>query len=198
MAKSASRDPARLAVDDRIAEIEVRRSAVVTEILALEKKGVKPEAEPVGDSLDVEAMRLLISIVPPSTDKVSRGVRLAALHRERDVIDRALAIGRVRQIQAHADRVNQMVAAGAGTDWAELQRQRALAVSLLWTLNRRIHELRRRLTSVAGTPSLIADGFALLGVGDKTTFDRACAQANDFVDAVVKAGVVTRGEIENA
>ncbi len=173
-----------------------RRAVVIKGIVALEKKGVKPAVDDPGNSLDAEALSLLADLESAAPKRAaSPGAQLAAFFHERDVIDRALAIGRIRLAQAYADRVQAMLDAGAGNDWRELLRQTAIVVAQLQELNRRRRDLRATLSAGAGVPILPCDGFRLLGVGEPSS-DRGADEANRYLEAAVAAGIITKRELD--
>jgi hypothetical protein len=193
---AAPRSKPVLPIDLRLAEVRARQRVVILEIVELESRGTIPQDMEDQQSIDADAMRLIdgsedTSSTPKSRpeSKGSAGPRLLALLREREVIEKALVIGTQRQLQAHSDRIRQALLERAD-EWREIVFQTAQAVVTLRKCNRAREQFRKEMT-YAAPPSLVCDGFQLLG---------ATRIVNDdvyrFLQSVVRAGIMSAKDVD--
>lgn len=186
-----------LPIDDVLIGLRARRVACVLEIIALEAGGAVPADEAPASDRQVAAHKLLagagFTISPPETPA---SVRLAALFKERDATDLAIEIGERQAHREHAEKQRAEIEARAG-EWAELTHQLVLAVVAVRRITRARDDFRRSVTRIS-TPTLPCDGFKLLGDGLAAAWTPAGVDADRLVAAALKAGFVTKKEIQNA
>src|SRR6266566_5043810 len=95
-------------LDSRLRELDVRREIITKQIIALEQTTAVSRTEVSADVAQAEALLDGAQFVASRDRPMSQ---LAALHAEREVIDRALKIGR--------DRKHRLATERAGQVWAD-------------------------------------------------------------------------------
>jgi len=183
-------------LDTRLAGLEDRRKIATAEILMIEKRlknvGTINLDLPNEPTLDDRARALLggdvIELAPAAPDDR----RLAQLHRERRVIDRALELGRSHSGRLRIAATAEVLAHGS-EKWQANLRETALIGARLRALGRERRRLREEIALSVGGPTNLPFEYFQLGcgvsVGDE--FLR-------FLTLAQKAGIITEGEIQNA
>jgi hypothetical protein len=149
-------------LDERLAQLAKRRRVVTEEIVNLEKSGASWDAD--GNASVEQAEQLLDGgrFIAPR-DKLPS--RLAALHAERDTIDRALHIGGSRQLRLAAERTGEIYAAHFPAI-SKIETRRVMLALELQAVNRDREAFRMKLSEAGGGNLLPTDGVDLLGLGD--------------------------------
>jgi hypothetical protein len=173
----------------RLRELDVRRLAVTKTIITVEKTVGAAQFDVTADMAQAEALLEGKKFVASREKPVSQ---LAALHAEREVIDRALKIGGSRLhllTTARADRIW----ATHFAEIAEMEKKRVFLALELQRLNRARPRLRDKIAKEARGPGFLStDGVDLLGLGD--VHDEIQWAAN----RLVADHIVTKAEIEKA
>jgi hypothetical protein len=184
-------------LDSRLAGLEDRRKIATAEILVIEKRlknvGTINLDLPNEPTLDDRARALLGGDVIDPAPAAPDDRRLAQLHRERCVIDRALEIGR-----SHAGRVRiaatAEVLARGDERWQANLRETALLAVRLRQLGAERRRLREEIAmSVGGIPTNLPFEFFQLGCGPSRGDEFA-----RFLTLAVGAGIVSKEEVEHA
>jgi hypothetical protein len=174
-------------LDTRLRELDARRTIITETIINVEKTTSTASADA---SFDVEQAEALLT---GAKFVVSRGKpisQLRALHAERAVIDRALAIGRDRQHRLAAERAGQ-VWADHFPQIAEVGKKRVLLALELQRTNRAREEIREKIIKAGGAGFLSTDSAELLGLGEDEVVKWA-------TERLISDGICTRAEIEGA
>jgi hypothetical protein len=174
-------------LDTRLRELDARRTIITETIINVEKTTSTASADA---SFDVEQAEALLT---GAKFVVSRGKpisQLRALHAERAVIDRALAIGRDRQHRLAAERAGQ-VWADHFPQIAEVEKKRVLLALELQRTNRAREEIREKIIKAGGAGFLSTDSAELLGLGEDEVVKWA-------TERLISDGICTRAEIEGA
>jgi hypothetical protein len=172
----------------RCRELDARRVVVTETINAVEKTVGAEQFYVTADLAQAEALLKGEKFVASREKPISQ---LAALHAERDVIDRALKIGRSREHRLAVERSSEIWAAHF-TEIAAIEKQRVLLAFELQRTNRAREKLREKIAKAGGAGFLSTDGVDLLGFGD--VHDEIQWAAN----RLIADGVATRAEIEKA
>jgi hypothetical protein len=174
------------------AKLRLADKALVAEDIAIHGAGA-----PAGDDIVRRgALELLDGKADGAPQPKSKSERLAEITAERQKIAMALEIADGRITRLFFDRAIEMRKLIAD-DWAEVQRERALAVARLQGLNRRAQRLLAKVIDPYGRAEMPASFSArpaalfLLGNGQHTGGD-----GYDFLRVCVEAGILTKGEIE--
>jgi hypothetical protein len=171
-------------IRDRLRELQDRRRAITTRVVELEAKGVAPIAA-TANSTHVQALALLTGASEPVPIVADPGMELRALYDEREIIDRALHVGGLQEIQERGERTRRLMAAEA-VEWRAAVRKRALLAIALQKANREFEIFQRRYAAVGGLPN---GRFRLLGLGIGGADEvRGCAEEQ------VAAGILTKKE----
>jgi hypothetical protein len=152
---------------------------------------------PTGDNpLRQAALELLDG--PSATEAKPKASRIQEITAERAKIAAALEIAEGRMVRLMFDRANEQRKLLA-PEWAEIQRERVMAVLHLQKLNRRAQQMlagvvdpHGRAEMAGSFPNSSAATF-LLGNGSLNA-----GEAHDFCELNVRNGTVTRAEIEKA
>ena len=175
-------------LDRRLSELEARRALITETIVSIEKTvgagrdGLRADLE------QAEAVLAGEKFVVSREKPVSQ---LTALHAEREVIDRALKIGRSRQHRAATERAGEIWAQHFGLI-AEIEKKRVWLGLQLQQVNRERERLREKITLAGGAGFLSTDGIDLLGLGDVHDEIRWAAER------LIADGICSRREIEKA
>jgi len=175
-------------LDHRLRELDARRAAITAQIITLEKTAGGGKLDAAVDVAQAQAVLDGAQFVAFRGKPVSQ---LAALHAERDVIDRALTIGRDRQQRLAMER--------AGRIWAqhfpqiaEIEKRRVLLALELQRINRERETLRNKINAAGGAGFLSTDGVDLLDLGDREDEVRWASER------LIADGIATRAEIDKA
>jgi hypothetical protein len=171
----------------RCRELDARRVVVTETIIAVEKTVGAAQFDVTADMVQAEALLNGAQFVASREKPISQ---LAALHAERDVIDRALKIGRSREHRLAVERSSEIWAAHF-TEIAAIEKQRVLLAFELQRTNRAREALRQKIAKAGGAGYLSTDGIELLGLGGD-------AEINWAANRLIADGIATRGEIEKA
>lgn len=183
-------DPDEIEVDAKIRQLEARRVADTMEIVALEKRGVKiEEPDPRQAAIDGRVALLLGETYPAQPNPKS----LADLYADRDAIDIALVKLRQLSLAAHGEIVARRCAERL-PQWRDLVRQRALAVATLRRLNRECDEFIADLASGPQRGGMAAE-FPAIKLGG---YGNNGADFIRYLEAAVRAGIVTERDLQNA
>jgi hypothetical protein len=176
-------------LDRKLVDLRYRERDLDREIIDLEAAGGLISDREVDESIDDEAHALLTGAVQSSAPiKKSARRTVTIVFREREVIRRALEIGQIMSGQERADwvrnAVNDRMAA-----WRSLVRRRAVAALELQRVNRDTEQFKAAL---GGMPSLPCNTppNALLGSA------AGSGETKRYVESVLKAGIMTQGEID--
>jgi hypothetical protein len=189
-AKSQPEDrPGELPIEAKLRELVALRAAATLQILALEKSGaVRGGAAP--DTTVSE----LASAFLGDTRASHRGKTLDELYADREAIDLAIEIGQRRAIEAHGRIVEERVAERADA-WRNLVNARVLAIATLRRLNDEADDFVADLSSGGQrAPMPLHFPSAKLLGSDR----QGGGPARDFIEAAIRAGVVSEKEIRNA
>jgi hypothetical protein len=130
-------------LDHRLRELDARRTIVTRQIITHEKTSSE-RIDPSADVGQAEAMlkgaEFVLSRERPIT-------ALARLHAERQVIDRALAIGRSRQHRLATERAGD-IWANHFAEIAEMEKRRVMVVLELQRVNRDREKLREHTRAI--------------------------------------------------
>lgn len=175
-------------LDRRLGELDTRR-AVITETIILLEKTVRGATDDLSANLaQAEAVLNGEQFVASREKPVSQ---LAALHAEREVIDRALKIGRSRQHRLATERAGEIWAEHF-SEIAEIEKRRVMLALELQRTNRARERLRARITAAGGAGFLSTDGAGLLAFGDVHDEVRWASER------LIADGICSRREIEKA
>jgi hypothetical protein len=174
-------------LDDRLRELEARRDVLTKKIIGLEKTtATRPEVS--ADLAQAEALLGGAEFVASRDRPMSQ---LSALHAERDVIDRALKIGRSRSQELGIERATQ-IWSDHFDQIAQVERKRVLLALQLQQSNRERERLREKIIAAGGAGYLSTDSVELLGLGDSDEEVKwAC-------ERLIADGIATRAEFERA
>jgi hypothetical protein len=188
---SAAADADRAIADltSRIGELDARRLVVTKTIITVEKTVGAAQFDVTADMAQAEALLEGKKFVASREKPVSQ---LAALHAEREVIDRALKIG--------GSRLHLLTTARSAEIWAshfaeiaEMEKKRVFLALELQRLNRARTTLREKIATEARGPGfLTTDGVDILGFGDVHDEIQWAATR------LVADGICTKAEIEKA
>jgi hypothetical protein len=177
-------------LDRRLLKLETRRAVVTKLIIAIEKTTGASKDDASADLAQAEALldddgaKFVASRDRPMS-------QLDALHAERDVIDRALKIGRDRQYRLTTKRSGEIWAAHF-TEIATIEKRRVFLAIELQKINRNREVLREKITAAGGAGFLSTDGGRFLEFGD--VHDEVQWAAN----RLIADGIATKAEIEKA
>ena len=174
-------------IDKRLVELRAEEHDLRNKQISLEQSGISAERTDEHDDLEPAAYALLTgNQTPPPLQR--RLNTLAAVKRERAIVARAISIGEQMSREERANWAALATVERMDT-WRRLVRETAVAVIELQKLNRERDEFKRALGGMPSLPCNVNGGF-LLGcgvVGD---------EVYQFVQSVVRAGIITPGEIE--
>ena len=174
-------------LDRRLGELEQRRLIITEQILAVEKTVGTGRND---NTADVQQAEALLNGEKFSTSRMAPPIsQLAALNTERDVIDRALKIGRSQQCRLATERATKIWADHFG-QIAEIEKRRVTLALELQRTNRAREDLRSKITAAGGAGYLSTDGAELLGFRDSTDVVEWC------VKRLIADGVANRRELE--
>ena len=175
-------------LDHRLRELDARREIITKQIITLEKTS----SERTEGSVDVAQAEALLQGAEFVLSRERPITALARLHAERQVIDRALAIGRSRQHRLATERAGDIWASHFA-EIAEIEKRRVTLALQLQRANRDREQLREKIAKAGGAGFLSTDGVELLGLGDRRDdeIDWAC-------ERIIADGIATRAEIEKA
>jgi hypothetical protein len=172
----------------RVDELDARDAAITRQILHLEKT-TSSKIDRSGDVAAAEA--LLGGETFDARHSREPMTELAALHAEREVVRRALKIGR--------DRLHRLKEARAEEIWASyfneiaaIEKKRVLLAIELQNVNRKRETLREKIIAAGGTGYLTTDGAELLGLGDRID------EVAWGVDRLIADGIATAAEVKQA
>jgi hypothetical protein len=171
----------------RIRDLEARRTVITEQIINLETT-TSPAYIVSADLAQAEAVLDGEPFVASREKPLSQ---LAALHAERDIIDRALKIGRSREHQLATERATEIWVAHFA-EIAEIEKRRVMLALELQRINRAREVLREKINKAGGAGYLSTDSAELLGWGD--VHDPVMWSA----ERLIADGIVTRAEIEKA
>jgi hypothetical protein len=187
-AAPADGDDVLAVLDHRLRELDARRSAITEQIIKLEKTAGAGKFDASVDAAQAEA---LLQGVPFVGSRDRSITQLSALHAERDVIDRALRIGRDRQQRLAMEKASRI--------WtehfpqiAEIEKRRVFLALELQRVNRQREILRAKISAAGGAGFLSTDSAELLDIGDREDEVRWAAER------LISDGIATRAEIERA
>jgi hypothetical protein len=173
-------------LDRRLRELDARRAVITETIIGLEKT----TGAAVGVSADLaQAEGLLTGEKFVARDRPMS--QLAALHAERETIDRALKIGRDRQHRLATERAGQ-VWADHFPQIAEVEKRRIFLAIELQKINKKREELRDKITAAGGAGFLSTDGVDLL------EFGHVHDEVSWAAERLIADAIATRAEIERA
>ena len=185
-----------LAIDVKLAELEKSREGLIASIITLEKSGAVPAAptDPKNDT-GAAAYALLSGSAenaPPTNNDPD--VELFNKRHELEVVEKAIALGQRQALKAHGNRT-ETIAKQRSPEWAELQRQRAIAVATLLKINQRIEALKGEISPKGPMPNLALDGYThrLFGADSRPTVTNHWPL--NYLRACIQAGIVTEKEI---
>jgi hypothetical protein len=173
----------------RLRELQARRDAITKLIIGLEKTTSVSHTEVNADVAQAEALLNGEQFVASRDKPMSQ---LAALHAERDVIDRALKLGGSRAHQLEIERATEIWAAHFD-QIAAVELKRVMLALKLQQTNRERERLREAIVKAGGAGFLSTDSVDLLGLGDLGDDEVKWAAARLIAD-----GIATSGEIERA
>jgi hypothetical protein len=175
-------------LDARLRELDARRATITKQIITLEKTAGAGKFDASVDAAQAEA---LLQGVPFVGSRDRSLTQLSALHAERDVIDRALKIGRDRHQRLAMERVSRIWAEHF-PQIAEIEKQRVFLALELQRINRQRETLRNKITAAGGAGFLSTDGLELLDIGDREDEVRRAAER------LIADGIATAAEIGKA
>jgi len=163
--QTAAADADRVIADlaSRIRELQARRDATTKTIITVEKTVGSAQFDVTADMAQAEALLNGEKFVASREKPVSQ---LAALHAERDVIDRALKIGGSRLHLLTTERSAEIWASHF-SEIAEIEKRRVMLVLELQRTNRAREKLREKIIRAGGAGYLSTDGVQFLGFGDE-------------------------------
>jgi hypothetical protein len=174
-------------LNDRLRELEARRGVLTKKIIGLEKTAVnRPEVS--ADMAQAEALLSGAEFVASRDRPMSE---LSSLHAEREVIDRALKIGRSRSQELDIERATQIWVAHFD-QIAKVEKRRVLLALELQRTNREREKLRETIMRAGGAGYLSTDSVDLLGLGEVEE------EVKWAVERVIADGIATKAEIEKA
>ncbi len=189
--QGAAGDP--LGLDQRLAELEARRSEVVRQIVALEKgRHTARPPTPIGD-IDLKALQALGGTIETAPPEADGNTSLWHLLREREVIDKALEIG---QKQSFRNRLLRAIEVAVERErwWNERQHRRAMLIRDLQAVNRECNAFRDEMLAISSVlpdlPAINWPRWELLGDGSIVGND-----GYRFLQHLIQRGVVTPGEL---
>jgi prefoldin subunit 5 len=171
------------ALDRRLAELDARRAEITAEILTLERSPSRPS--PSGG-----AAELLLQGEPFEVDRVPALSRLQVLHSEREAIDRAVHLGRQRQLRLQLDRAAEVTATFAD-EIGKIEKRRVLLALELQALDRKREELREKIRAAGGAPTLPTDNYDFLGIGDRHD------EVREAAERLIEDGIMTEAEVRS-
>lgn len=179
-------------LNEAVGKLRADDRELLNEDIALQKT-IAPSRD---DKLHQAALALLDGPGAAGSASTSGGARLQEIKVQRAEIAKALEIANGRMMRLLFDRAiekRKLIA----DDWAELQRERCLAVAHLQRLNRQAQQMLSTVIDPYGRAEMPA-AFAglspakfLLGNGSLRA-----GEAHDFVELCIANGTVTRGEID--
>jgi hypothetical protein len=175
-------------LDLRLRELDARRAIITEEIIGLEKTAGAARFDAGVDVAQAEALLNGAGYIPSRDKPVSQ---LAALHAEREVIDRALKIGRDRQHRLATEQAGQ-IWADYFPQIAEIEKRRVLLALDLQRVNRARETFREKITKAGGAGFLPSDSVEILGLGDRDD------EVRWATERLIADGIATRAEIERA
>ncbi|QND59848.1 hypothetical protein [Mesorhizobium huakuii] len=184
------------AISRKRVALNARDKDILAAVLDLEHQGIRPQEKSTSgpDPRDLAAS-LLDGSALPAARPPTPGEELFQLLVERQAITIALDALAERENQARRIAAAEALQETAA-DWLEIVRQRALAVLTLRRLNQEAAAFRDRLRRIAGgnPTNLICDFNSGPVFGPATIGDHVYS----YLEACVKAGVLSRSEINNA
>jgi hypothetical protein len=175
-------------LDLRLRELDARDAAITEEIIGLEKTAGAARFDAGVDVAQAEALLDGAGYTPARDKPVSQ---LVALHTEREVIRRALRIGRDRQHRLATERAGQ-IWADYFPQIAEVEKRRVLLALDLQRVNRARETLREKITKAGGAGFLPSDSVDLLGLGDLDD------EVRWATERLIADGICSRSEIDRA
>jgi hypothetical protein len=175
-------------LDNRLRELDARRSVITETIIGLEKTAGAAARSDAATAVQAEALLSGIQFIASREKPLSE---LAALHAERDLIDRALAIGRSRKHRLETERSAEIWAAHF-PEIAEIEKRRVMLALELQQCNRARERLREKIVAKGGAGFLSTDGPELLGLGDRDEEVRWAAER------LIADRIASSAEIERA
>jgi hypothetical protein len=175
-------------LDRRLRELDARRAAVIEEIIGLEKTAGAAKGDMGFDVEQAEALLTGAKFIASRDKPLSQ---LHALHAEKAVIDRALAIGRDRQHRLATQRAGEIWASHFA-EIAEIEKRRVMLSFELQRTNRAREMLRAKITEAGGAGVLSTDGVDLL------EFGHVHDEVSWAAERLIADGIATRAEIEGA
>jgi hypothetical protein len=170
----------------RLRELQARRDAITKLIINLDSTTAVSRVEVNADVAQAEALLNGEQFVASRDKPMSQ---LAALHAERDVIDRALKLGGSRAHQLEIERATEVWAAHFD-QIAEVEKRRVLLALQLQRANRDREKLRETIMRAGGAGYLSTDSVDLLGLGEVEE------EVKWAIERVITDGICTRAEIE--
>ncbi|TPN45308.1 hypothetical protein FJ976_24040 [Mesorhizobium sp. B1-1-9] len=163
--------------------------------LEMEQAGVRPqESRTVGPEPREMAATLLNGMAIAADRDPTPGEELHKIIVERKAIEIALDALAGRENQARIIAAAEVLQESA-SDWREIVRQRAMCVLALRRVNAEAFAFRERIRRLARTnPNLICDVSSGPLFGPAVVGDHAYT----YLEACVKAGIISRSEIDNA
>jgi hypothetical protein len=177
-----------LVLQNRLRELRVRRDEVTERIIILEKTAGSAKNDSAIDAAQAQALLDGVAFVRYREKPISE---LAALHAERDLIDRALKIGESKRLALITERAGEIWASHFA-EIAEIEKRRVFLALELQQTNRAREMLRAKITQAGGAGFLSTDSAELLGLGD---IDDEVGWA---AERLIADGIATRAEIERA
>src|SRR3954447_9246243 len=138
-------------LDRRLRELQKRRDLITEEILLVEKTKSHPAVS--ADAAQLEALLDGETFIPSRERPMSRATEL---HAERDVIDRAMNLGRSRQHRLATERAAEVWTSFFG-EIAEIERRRVFLALQLQRTNRDRERLREKIVRAGGAGYLSTD-----------------------------------------
>ena len=174
-------------LDRRLRELDARRAVITEEIIELEKTSAsRPEVS--ANAAQAEALLDGAEFIASPNVPMSR---LSELHAEREVIDRALKLGRSRQHRLATERAGE-IWASFFEEIAKIEKRRVMLAFELQRTNRAREMLRAKITEAGGAGVLSTDGVDLL------EFGHVHDEVSWSGERLIADGIATRAEIERA
>jgi hypothetical protein len=176
-------------LERRLSQLEARRTAITQAIITLERTASTAREGVTADEVARAEALLDGRVVTFPTEK--QVPEIAKLYAERNLVDRALTIGRSKQHKLATEKAGEIWAAHFA-EISELEKKRIALALELQKINRAREALRQKITRAGGAGFLSSDGVDLLGLGDVHDEVRWAAER------LVADGICSRAEIEKA
>jgi hypothetical protein len=175
-------------LDLRLRELNARRTSITELIITIEKTAGAARYD---GGADVAQAQALLDGAPFIASRDKPVSQLAALLAEREVIERALSIGRSQHHRLATERAGK-IWASYFAEIAQIEKRRVFLALELQQVNRKRELLREKIIADGGAGFLSTDSALLLEFGD--VHDEVSWSA----ERLIADGIATRAEIEKA